>query len=77
MIEKKEAIEKGVKDRMRDLESDMVDEMMQAALNLDVDEEIEKRINLAKRMVEEGRIDESASKSLTGSNYKQKKNVKF
>ena len=44
MIEKKDAIDKGVKDRMKDLESDMVDEMMQAALNLDVDEEIEKRI---------------------------------
>jgi hypothetical protein len=44
MIEKKDAIDKGVKDRMKDLENDMVDEMMQAALNLDVDEEIEKRI---------------------------------
>jgi hypothetical protein len=28
-------------------------------------------------MVEEGRIDESASKSVTGSHYKQKKNVTF
>ena len=28
-------------------------------------------------MVEEGRIDESASKSMTGSQHKQKKNVKF
>ena len=77
MIEKKDAIDKGVKDRMKDLESDMVDEMMQAALNLDVDDEIEKRIQMAKQMVEEGRIDESASKSITGSHYKQKKNVKF
>ena len=48
MIEKKDAIDKGVKDRMKDLESDMVDEMMQAALNLDVDDEIEKRIQMAK-----------------------------
>jgi hypothetical protein len=48
MVEKKEAIDKGVKDRMKDLESDMVDEMMQAALNLDVDDEIEKRILMAK-----------------------------
>ena len=77
MIEKKQAIDKGVKDRMTDLENDMVDEMMQAALNLDVEDEIEKRIQLAKKMVEEGKIDESASKSITGSHYKQKKNVKF
>ena len=48
MIEKKQAIDKGVKDRMTDLENDMVDEMMQAALNLDVEDEIEKRIQLAK-----------------------------
>ena len=48
MVEKKDAIDKGVKDRMKDLESDMVDEMMQAALNLDVDDEIEKRILMAK-----------------------------
>ena len=48
MVEKKDAIDKGVKDRMKDLESDMVDEMMQAALNLDVDDEIEKRIQMAK-----------------------------
>lgn len=40
MREKKEAIEKGVKERMGELESDMVDEMMQAALGLDVETEI-------------------------------------
>lgn len=65
MIEKKEAIEKGVRERMKDLESDMVDEMMQAALGLDVDNEIEKRIEMAKRMVDERNIDESASKSVS------------
>lgn len=74
MMEKKEAIDKGVKDRMKDLESDMIDEMMQAALNLDVENEIEKRIALAKQMVEDGKIDESASKSVT-SQKKNKKNV--
>jgi hypothetical protein len=33
---------------MKDMESDMVDEMMQAALTLDVEDEIEKRISMAK-----------------------------
>jgi hypothetical protein len=33
---------------MKDMESDMVDEMMQAALNLDVEQEIEKKIAMAK-----------------------------
>ena len=76
MIEKKAAIDKGVKNRMKDMESDMVDEMMQAALTLDVEEEIEKRIAMAKQMVEVDNVDESASKSLK-SEKKYKKNVKF
>jgi hypothetical protein len=37
MQEKKDAIERGVREKMRDLESDMIDEAMQMALNLDVD----------------------------------------
>jgi hypothetical protein len=48
LVEKKKAIEKGVKDKIVNLESDMIDEMMQTALNIDIDEEIEKRVKLAK-----------------------------
>ena len=32
---------------MKNLENDVIDEMMQAALGLDVDKEIEKRVKLA------------------------------
>ena len=35
--EKKNAIDRGVKERVRNLESDMIDEAMQMALQLDVD----------------------------------------
>ena len=82
MDEKKQAIEKGVKERIKDLESDMVDDMMQAALGLDVEAEIERRLNIAKNLVDEGRIDESASKSVSVYNpshqkSKKNKNVKF
>lgn len=40
MSEKKAAIDRGVKEKMRNLESDMIDEAMQMALNLDVDKEV-------------------------------------
>ena len=33
---------------MKDLESDMVDEMMQAALGLDVETEIQRRLDMAR-----------------------------
>ena len=45
--EKQVAIEAGVKERMKNLENEVIDEMMQAALSLDVDKEIEKRVRLA------------------------------
>ena len=44
---------------MKDLESDMIDEAMQMALNLDVDKEVEKRVAMAKEMVADGKIEES------------------
>lgn len=44
MQAKKDAIDKGVKERMKELEGEMVDEMMQAALNLDIDREVDKKI---------------------------------
>ena len=48
MKEKREAIDRGVKEKMGHLESEMIDEMMQAALNLDVDQEVEKRVAMAR-----------------------------
>lgn len=59
MQEKKDAIERGVKEKLRDMESDMIDEAMQMALNLDVDKEVERRVAAAREMVAEGKIDES------------------
>jgi hypothetical protein len=52
MKEKTEAVERGVKEKMKNYESEMVDEMLQAALNLDVNQEVEKRIEVARQMVE-------------------------
>ena len=40
MREKQDAVDRGVKDKMKNFESDMIDEMMQAALNMDVEEEV-------------------------------------
>lgn len=79
MKEKKSAVEKGVKDKMRNFESEMIDEMLQAALNLDVDAEVENRIEIARKMVEEGRIDESSSYPGTKNSHSRsaKKNVTF
>lgn len=48
---------------MSNLEGEMVDEMMQAALNIDVEAEIENRIRMATQLIETGRVDESVSKS--------------
>jgi len=63
MKEKKDAVERGVKDKMKNLESEMIYDMLYHALNLDVDKEVETRIEIARKMVEDGRIEESASKS--------------
>lgn len=63
MKEKKDAVERGVKDKMKNLESEMIDDMLYHALNLDVDKEVENRIEIARKMVEDGRIEESAAKS--------------
>jgi len=74
--EKQQAIEKGVAEKLQEMEGDVVEEMMQAALNLDVEKEIERRIEIAKQLAETGRVDESlVSNSL--SLPPQKKNVKF
>ena len=37
MKEKKAAVDRGVRDKMKNLESDMIDDMLHHALNLDVD----------------------------------------
>ena len=50
--EKREAIERGVQDEMSRMEGEMIDDMMRTALSLDVDQEIEKRVKLARSMVE-------------------------
>ena len=77
--EKQVAIEAGVKERIKNLENEVIDEMMQAALGLDVDKEIEKRVRLAQKMLKEDKIEESASKSVVsaGLSKSNKKNVKF
>jgi|DEB0MinimDraft_12_1074336.scaffolds.fasta_scaffold11371_1 hypothetical protein len=60
----------------------MIDEMLQAALNLDVDKEVESRIDKARKMVEDNKIEASAS--IASGPYKAahsrsggKKNVRF
>ena len=65
MKEKKDAIDRGVREKMRHLEGDMIDEMIRTALSLDVDQEVDRRIEKARQMLELGQIDESASKSVS------------
>lgn len=48
MKEKREAVDRGVKEKMRNYESELIDEMLQQALNLNVEDEVEKRIQQAK-----------------------------
>ena len=55
--EKRDAIDRGVKEKMRDVESDMIDEAMQMALQLDVDQEVEKRVGLLRAKIEEAKLD--------------------
>lgn len=81
--EKNEAVERGVKAKVQSFEGEMIDEMLQAALGLDVEEEVEKRVDQARRVVEEGRVEDSAANSSLAA-YKGhlsrstgKKNVKF
>lgn len=82
MKEKKEAVDRGVRDKMKNLESDMIDDMLYHALNLDVEKEIDSRLDIARKLVEEGKIEESASKSIgpyrdSHAKSGSKKNVKF
>ena len=80
MKEKKDAVERGVKDKMKNLESEMVDEMLYHALRLDVEKEVESRVEMARKMVEDGRIEESATKSPYRDHHSKsgsKKNVTF
>lgn len=62
--EKKSAIDRGVKERVRNLESDMIDEAMQMALQLDVDKEIEKRVGLLKEKINEAKLEQSKKSML-------------
>jgi hypothetical protein len=63
---------------MGELEADMVDEMMQAALNLDVEREIQNKLNKAKAAIDVDRIDESRrSNTLSISHRSAKKKVIF
>lgn len=55
--EKRDAIDRGVKEKMRDLESDMIDEAMQMALQLDVDAEVEKRMGLLRQKIDETKLE--------------------
>lgn len=79
MHEKRDAVDKGVKDKLQNMESEMIDEMLQAALNLDVDQEVETRLEKARKMVEDGKLDASASASYMKASHSRsaKKNVKF
>ena len=82
MKEKKDAVERGVKDKMKNLESEMIDDMLYHALNLDVDKEVESRIDMARKIVKDGRTEESTSKSAGlyrngHSKSASKKNVTF
>lgn len=61
MAEKKEAVDKKVREKMKNLESDMIDEMMQTALNYDVDEEVERRISKAREVLEQTKAEDSFS----------------
>ena len=82
MKEKKEAVDRGVSDKMKNIESDMIDDMLYHALNLDVEKEIDSRLEIARKLVEDGQIDESAAKSHgpyhdSHAKSASKKNVKF
>ena len=77
MQEKNEAIERGVRERIGNLESEMIDEAMQLALNLDVDEEVNKRVAKAQKAMEEAKLGEESMKSHTMPAGGRRKNVKF
>lgn len=51
--EKEKAIQEGIKQKMKNIEAEYVDELLNEALNLDVDREIEKRIKGARQAYDE------------------------
>ena len=74
MKEKNDAIERGVQEKIGNLESEMIDEAMQQALNLDVDQEVNRRVQRAKRDLEQNRLGEESMKSQT---MPDKRQVRF
>lgn len=59
MKEKQQAVERGVRDKISNYESEMIDEMLQAAIKLNVDDEVDRRVEIARKLVEDGQIEES------------------
>lgn len=73
--EKEKAIQKGLMTKLAALEAENADEMMKRALDMNVQSEINKRFELARKMIEEsGSINES-SNSNQERPRKEKKNV--
>lgn len=91
MQEKEKLIEEGLKSQLKEIEANQVDKMLSLALNIDVESEIKKRLQMAKRAVEESseHLQEEYSVSARSQSMgaqsqlthqddpKRKKNVKF
>eukprot|EP00347_Sterkiella_histriomuscorum_P003387 403364494 len=87
IAEKEKAIEEGLKNKLKEIEGQQASKMLDLALNLDINKEIDKRINAAKRAIEESsdNFNEYSARSYSQSmgpisvseDPKKKKNVKF
>jgi len=80
LLEQKEkAIQEGLKAKMENYQEDVAEELIQKALNLDVNEEINRRYQVARRHIEESSQLESARSNLTASQEKtaRQKKVQF
>ncbi len=53
--EKERAIEQGIREKMKVLEKEHAEQLLDAALNLDVGTEIERRLRAASKYIEESR----------------------
>lgn len=63
--EKEKAIKKGLMSKIASLEEENADDMMKKALELDIQQEITRRFEIAKKMIEESGNIESSRSNLT------------
>lgn len=75
--EKEKAIQKGLMNKLAQLEEENADQLMKQALDMNVQNEINKRFEMARKMIEDSSSIVESSNSVAAPAPSKKKNVKF